>query len=160
MEPSEDRSRAAHELALARLTAREYSARELAAYLRRKGYGDEAEATVAKLAEEGRLDDRRYARLMTRHQFLRGKGPTYIQAKLRQKGVSAELGDIRRMIDEEGPEGGELQAARRIVERRYPRALAERDEAQRAYQALLRRGFTRDVARQAVKPGVTEPEEP
>jgi regulatory protein len=148
----------AYVLALARLTAREYSARELRSYLLRKGHAeDDVDAALARLSEEGRLDDQRYARMMTRHQFLRGKGPAYIQAKLRQKGVSADLGDIRRMIGDEAPEG-ELQSARRIVERRYPDALTDRDEAQRAYTALLRRGFTRDIARQAVRPGVTDPD--
>lgn len=147
-------------LALTRLRAREYSAYELVLYLKRKGFDEAvAESVVGRLRAEGRLDDRRYLRVMTRHQFLKGKGPEYIQASLRQKGVSAELDEIRRVINEEGPEGGELEAARRLVQHRYPKALENREQAQRAYVALLRRGFTREVARQAVRPGVSEPEE-
>ena len=45
----------------------------------------------------------------------------------------------------------ELDAAREIVGRRYPDSGKDKKEAQRAFQALVRRGFSFQVAREALK---------
>lgn len=140
----------ARNLALRRLAAREYSSAEMVAYLKRKGVDEKLAAEiVAKLVADRFISDERYAKVMTRYQVGRGKGPNYIRMKLKQKGVSADLGDIREMMGEVSGES-DLALARRVVEARYPKAHASREEGARAYQALLRRGFSFEVARAAV----------
>lgn len=137
-------------LALKRLGRREYSGGELIAYLLRKGFPEsEAQATVGELSREGLVDDLRYARMMVRHQALRGKGPRYILTHLRAKGVRMEVKEIETILEEIGVPSG-VEAAQAIVERRYPEAQTDRRTAERAYQALMRRGFSHDVAAQVV----------
>lgn len=144
-------------LALARLSVREYAAAEMRSYLVRKGAKPaDAELIVEELIGSERLDDRRYARAVTRHQAFRDKGPSYIQQKLRQKGVKISLPEVRGIFKETLPESyeSELDMARKVLERRYPRAMPgpeqDRDEMRRAYQALIRRGFSSEVAKKCV----------
>jgi SOS response regulatory protein OraA/RecX len=140
----------ARNLALRRLNTREYSAGELKAYLGRKKVDPEtAELVISELKERGMINDERYARIVTRSQYLRGKGPGYIQNKLRTKGISLNRGKVSEIISDVG-DVSELETARRVVESRYPNAKADRKEAQRAYQGLMRRGFSFDIARKAI----------
>jgi regulatory protein len=143
--------------ALRRLNVREHSAAEITTYLVRKGFNEaEAREAVALLVEEGLISDERYKRAISRHHTMRGKGPRYIQSKLAEKGVRAELRDLKDLYAEQTP-GGELQSARTIVENRYPEALTGEGalklrERGRAFQALLRRGFSFEVARASLEP--------
>jgi regulatory protein len=140
----------ARELALKRLATREYSAQELAAYLRRRGIpAATAEETVGRLTEEKLQDDRRYARELTHSQVVREKGPDFILQKLRQKGVRIELDEVREIFARTS-DRDELQMARNLVARRYRRAFEDERELRRAYAALIRRGFSDDVARKAL----------
>lgn len=148
--PEAEIRRDARELALKRLSLREHSGRELETYLKRKEIPAEIAAeTVARLTDENLLDDRRYARAMTRSQAVREKGPGYILQKLRQKGVRIELNEVRELFGENS-DRTELDLARHLVERRYPRAAQDDKELRRAYAALLRRGFSGEVARKAL----------
>lgn len=140
----------ARNLALRRLGSREYSSAEMVRYLRKKGADERVAAEVVQGLVESRLiSDERYAQMMTRYQSGRGKGPAYIRMKLRQKGINAEMSAVKGMVGETTGET-ELDLAKRVVESRYPRALSDKDEAARAYQALVRRGFSFEVARAAV----------
>lgn len=136
--------------ALRRLTVREYAAREMLAYLERKQVPSEiAIQIISQLTEEKLLDDRRYARAATRSQSIRGKGPAYILMKLKQKGVRIELDEVRTIFSETSDQN-ELEMARNLVERRYPRAQSDTKELRRAYAALLRRGFSTEVVRECL----------
>ncbi len=152
----------ARDLALNRLTVREYSAREMIAYLKRKGHSDKvARETVEALSQDKLIDDHRYARAVTRTQAIRDKGPGYILSKLRQKGVKIELSEVRTLYGESA-DHDELEMARRLVERRYPRACAtnievrDNREIQRAYAALMRRGFSSEIARKVLLARIDE----
>ena len=141
----------ARELALARIGRKESSRADLESWLVKKGVTEsEAKETAAQLVSEGWLDDHRYARIMVRHQAARGKGPRYISSKLREKGVKLDPERVREIAEELGL-SPELETARAIVERRYPAArTGDRKEAGRAFQALLRRGFSSETARKAI----------
>lgn len=140
----------ARNLALKRLGSREYGAKEMAAYLKRKGVkAEDIETVVADLVSSELINDRRYARVVARSQVNRGKGSIYVMHKLRQKGVKAELSEVKELVSDVS-DVSEVEAARQIVERKYPGFTTDRNEAQRAYQALLRRGFTHEIARQVV----------
>ncbi|MCM2280040.1 MAG: RecX family transcriptional regulator [Oligoflexia bacterium] len=141
----------ARELALRRLSLREHSAAELRTYLRRKGFAEgEADEAISELVTKGLIDDRRFARAFARAQVMRGKGPRQILAGLRAKGVRIELAEVSRIYSEVS-EVDELQAARQLLERRYPKAAQDFKERRRAFQALLRRGFSAEVARQCLR---------
>lgn len=150
--PEKIRARAL-ELALARLSRKESSTQDLRRYLEQKGFGPELPLQIVEeLQARGLLDDRRYASLLSRAQMLRGKGPRYIQAKLREKGIRAEVSAIRRGL-EESSGFDELAEARKVLEKRYPRYAEDPQVARRAYQALLRRGYSAQVAGQAIRQG-------
>jgi len=140
----------ARNLALRRLTVREYGSHELARYLDRKGIlPDVIAKTIARLIEEKFLSDERYLKAMVQSLYQRGKGPLYIKAKLNQKGMSADVSLIRSLIAQlEGPT--EVEQARTVIDRRYPGAQTDRAIAAKAISALMRRGFSYDVAREAV----------
>lgn len=141
------------QLALKRVSIREYGSGELGKYLERKGASaEDARLIVQDLKGRGYLDDRRYARVIARHQAARDKGPQYILGRLRQKGVDLSLSEVKKIYDECLAQGqslgrgdSEIEAVQRVLERRYPRAKTDRSEAKRAYAALLRRGFSSEL---------------
>jgi regulatory protein len=130
----------AKERALALLARREQSASELGRKLVRGGVqGEEATATVAKLRDTGLQSDERFAGSLIRRRASAGYGPRYIEAELRTHRI-----DPRRL--------GELLAepdwreiAGRIIERRFPAGIADREVRQKAAQFLTRRGFPPEV---------------
>ncbi len=150
----------AYNLALRRLNSRDYSSHELCGYLARKGFAtSDAAEVVASLVESRFIDDARYGAALARAQARRGKGPTYIRNKLKQKGVELSVEEIRRVAAQaEGK--SEIERAREIVERRYPEFKSDKAAAVKAMQALVRRGFSYDIARQAVgAPGTRQLDE-
>ncbi len=152
MEERDSRTPAhARELALARLNIREYAAREMVAYLQRKKVAlEEATQIVADLVGAGLIDDLRYARVIARAQAARGKGPRYVQAKLKTKGVKIETRELTRIIEEISGQD-EFSRAQEIVERRYPNHAEDRKERKRAFDGLIRRGFSMDTVRKCLR---------
>jgi len=139
------------QLAMIRINVREYGAREMKNYLRRKKYGpEEIDVAVDALVEKGLISDERFSRIIARHSAQRGKGPGYIRSKLHQKGVKLEPSQAKKLFDELSTES-ELELARRILSTKYPRALESMKEKQRAYQGLIRRGISHDIARVCFK---------
>ena len=120
-------------------------------YLSDKGY-DEAtvETVVAELIETKQIDETRYARAMTRDQAMRKRGPLYILNKLRTKGVRLGLKEIEVIFHEVAPEDEETLIMR-VLERRYPQAQASLKDRSRAYQGLLRRGFSRGTVEKCLR---------
>lgn len=150
MSEDQESAQKAKSLALQRLTRREHSEAELKDILTRKGFELEIiEPLLSELVEKKFLSDERFKKAFVSDQVLKGKGPRAIQLKLRQKGVRAELDEIQE-ISEERAGTTDQERALEIVERRYPGFREDRSEAQRAYQALLRRGFSFDLAREVV----------
>lgn len=138
---------AARDLAIRRLSVREYSAAEMRSYLKRKGFANPAiDEVVRELVEDQLISDERYSRVVTRHQAMRDKGPAYIMAKLRQKGVLVDMHRARELYRENL--GDEVAKVRSIAEKRYASALdpgADEATRNRAYQGLVRRGFSREA---------------
>ena len=149
--PEKDLVREAKYLAEVRLSVREYSASEMKSYLKRKGHDVQAaEKAVGELVEEGRLSDNRYARAITRHQSMRDKGPMQILGKLKSKGVSINLKEVKSIYGDVS-DHSEADQIVRILERRYSRANEDEGIARKAYQGLLRRGFSSDAIRVSLK---------
>lgn len=168
-------------MALRRLSRREHSSQEMTTFLQSKGVEPtEASAVVRSLIDQKLIDDDRFARIFARSYVQRGKGPYYILNRLKQKGIQMNVQELRALVDQleesfvpvasdaaDEIEGGdaihrsgsgsgsgsawELESAMRLLERRYAEAHADRATAVRAYQALLRRGFSPDTARAALQ---------
>lgn len=151
--------------ALFRLKRKDYSIEELRRSLKRKLWKDRntdasevreqaIQRAIDQIVRGGFIHEERYSEQLVRSQIVRGKGLSAIQWKLRSKGLEVRKERILELIDEvAGSESGEgsLALARAVVERKYPRAHEDRKESLRAMQALLRRGFTYDIAKKAVK---------
>ena len=139
----------AKDLALRRLTVREYSSVELQGYLRRKGVsGADARAVVLELEERGLIDPGRYAAAIARSQIARGKGPRAVLAKLKRRGLKADLGTARRIYDTEAGGSGltELEAVRRVISSRFPGLdVSDRKAVARVYRFLNNRGFSAET---------------
>lgn len=149
LDPAETR-KIALRMALRRLGTKEYSSAEMLSYLKRREVPEELAGEIVRvLVKDRMIDDLRYAKILVRSQAMRGKGPLYISNKLKQKGVKLDVSSIREWVAE-ALGTTEVEAARDIIERRYPDAANDPKAAARAFQALLRRGFTSDVARQAL----------
>ena len=102
----------ARDLALRRLTVREYSSVELMGYLRRKGVAEaDAQTVVRELEEQGLIDADRYAAAIARSQIARGKGPMAVLDKLRRRGLRADLSLARKLYETEAAGGSAFGAA-------------------------------------------------
>ncbi len=141
----------AQELALKRLGRSEISASEMERYLRRKEIDAAiAQEVVADFVGRGHISDERYAAMVARSQLGRGKGPGVVRRKLAQKGVRLDRAGLKELVH--GVDGfDEHAAALQVLERRYPQAGTDQKAAARAFQGLVRRGFSFEVARAALQ---------
>ena len=144
-------SSALRAVALRLLTRREYTTFELRTKLtaRQEYADDEIEQTLASLASQGFLDDRRAAAAHVRSASrIKSRGRLRIQRELEIRGLDREL--IRRALDDL-PAADEAAALERILQRRgLPNRLPAADR-RRLFQQLLRRGFTADLIAKALR---------
>lgn len=151
-------SKPAYETALNLLTARDMTAHDLLLALKKRGYLQSvAESVCERLCENRLIDDARYAQ---RYVELRQDAPMgryALKRKLRAKGLSDEVVDeaLETLSDENQLENAKLLAAR--LDRRY---VDETPYVRRnkLSQALARRGFSWDVAKEAIDSLVDDPE--
>lgn len=135
--------------ALALLTRREHSKRELTRKLAARGVeADAAEAVVAKLGDAGWQDDARFAASLVRSRSGSGYGPVRIEAELRMHQLPAEVVDAAMSAFE-----GDWSAnARDLVARRFGEGIPDDpDRRRKAAELLYRRGFSGDQVRAATR---------
>lgn len=151
-------SKPAYETALNLLTARDMTAHDLLLALKKRGYLQSvAESVCERLYENRLIDDARYAQ---RYVELRQDAPMgryALKRKLRAKGLSDEVVDeaLETLSDENQLENAKLLAAR--LDRRY---VDETPYVRRnkLSQTLARRGFSWDVAKEAIDSLIDDPE--
>ncbi|MEG3192370.1 recombination regulator RecX [Lysobacter sp. D1-1-M9] len=134
--------------ALALLTRREHSRRELTRKLVARGLDpDEVETVVTKLASEGWQDDTRFAEGLVRWRTGSGYGPIHIRAELATHGLDdSAIGDALDTF-----EGDWVENARDLIRRRYGDAVADDLALRRkATDLLMRRGFDGGCIRAAI----------
>jgi len=142
------------ERALARcyrhLGEREHSAAELRRRLVRAGIEpDVIEEALATVAEQGYLDDVRYARLLVEdRRNVDGWGAERIRERLERAGIEREL--IEEALSGCG-HASELAAATALLARRWPRPPADDRERQRSFGQLIRLGYASEVAYDAIR---------
>ena len=137
----------------AALTSLDYSARtakEIADSLRRKGYVPPAvDAVMARLKENGLIDDARYAERMAESQAKKPVGLYAFKRRLRAKGISEEdAEDALAAFDDDQQKDACLAAAQKLSIK-YE-ALPPRERRAKLSQALARRGFGWDAIESAV----------
>ncbi|MBU6376683.1 MAG: RecX family transcriptional regulator [Bdellovibrionales bacterium] len=153
------------ELALKRLARRDRSLAEIRDYLLSKIAVEDStteipsqiDAVLQKLVALKYLDEERMAGAIIRDQRLQSRGPRSAWLKLRSRGIEGwtleRVEEHWRASDFDlSEEQSEVQTARRWALRRY-RGLSsskDRKERDRALAALVRRGYSFAVARQAV----------
>ena len=155
-----------YEISLKRLARRERSLSEMRTYLASKLGSDEEdpgsseliEQVLQKLVSLRYLDEERMANALIREQRLQSRGPRSAWLKLKSKGIAGwslervELawrsGDVISINSE-----NEVETARRWALRRYRGLFSgdNRKERQRALAALVRRGYSFSIARQALE---------
>ena len=134
--------------ALALLTRREHSRRELLRKLEQRGVQPEdADAVVGKLADAGWQDDARFAESLVRSRAQSGYGPAWIRAELGTHGLRED----EVAVALEGGEQDWADIAAMLVRKRYGEAGPGGIEQRRkAMDLLLRRGFGFDHAQAAL----------
>ncbi len=146
---SEDASGAekARASALQLLGRREHTGRELRDKLAKRGYGKETiEPVLTELAEQGVLDESRFAEAFAHSRVQRGQGPVRIAQEMRERGVPGE--QIETALA--GLEVDWVELARAARQQRFGTAEpGDRQEAARQARFLQRRGFTAAQVRAA-----------
>jgi regulatory protein len=138
------------DLAYRAVARRDLTVAELRARLERKHVPPEAiDDAVAELEETGFLDDARYAR-----QFAEDKreleqwGMDRIAQDLRRRGIAPQLIDAAVATHDRD---SELRTALLLLRERYPKAPRDDRERDRAWQMLVRRGYSPDLSYDAIR---------
>lgn len=139
----------AMEKAVALLSTRARTEKELVDALTQNAYPEEAIARVmAYLHEAGYLDDADFASHWASSRTARGMGARRIRMELRQKGVSQDTIDTAlSALDEEALLESALKAARKAANGRDLSAISDR---RKVLAALARRGYDFSLAKQAL----------
>ena len=143
--PGVEPSRPALAAGLRMLAGRDLSEAQIRERLERKGFPPDAiDATVARLTEEGAIDDRRTAANRARAElFVRGRGRLRVLQQLRAIGITPETAE-QALADAIG-QTEETALVERALQRRWRgRAARIEDQAEfrRLYRYLTGRGFS------------------
>ena len=145
-----------YEAALSSLDFCSRSGREIANSLRRKGYVQPCvDAVVARLTENGLIDDARYAQRMAEVQSAKGVGLYAFKRKLKAKGISDDDAEEALSAFDDAQQQAAASEAAHARWRKYE-ALPLREARAKLSQALARRGFGWDAIESAVEEIVDE----
>lgn len=134
--------------ALGLLVRREHSRKELTRKLTARGVETEdAQAAVERMTAEGWQDDARFAELLVRSRANNGYGPLRIRAELGMHGLDRDT--VAAAM--EAYDGDWTENARDLARRRFPGRLDDLAIQRKAADFLLRRGFSGDQVRAAVR---------
>jgi regulatory protein len=159
------------QLALAYLNRFDCTATKLRQHLtlraRKLGADEQAvdwiNALVERYLGSGVLDDARFARNLASQLNARGKSARAISQKLNQRGVPSDVASELMSARKEAEPGAELEAARNYARKRrlgVYRSAEQRDAYRhKDLASLARQGFSFDVAKRALGPGVSTDEE-
>ena len=115
----------------------------------------ESEKVIARLKEVGLLDDRRYAENYANRLIDNNVSKREALQKMLLKGVPY---DMAKSVLEE-TETDELSQIKNIIEKKYRTKLTLEKGVQKVYAALVRKGFSYDAVKTALKTYIEESEE-
>ena len=136
----------ARDRALAIVSQRQMSRRELGAKLRDKGVDEETAAwCVDWITEHGFIDEGAYAAAIARHYAAKGYGEGRVRQELMRRGIPREFFDDAFAAMPEGDEKLDRFIAARL------RDPDDRDEVRKLSAALYRRGYSGEEIREALR---------
>lgn len=141
----------AYESALNLLTARDMTAHDLIAALKRRGYLDPvAEAVCQRLTENRLINDARYAQRYVELRQDGALGRYAMKRKLRAKGIDEQIAeDALEALDDESQLAAAAELAKKLA-RRYEKEDPYARKSKLS-QALARRGFSWDIVHEAIE---------
>ena len=147
-----------YDIALRALMRRPHSVKEMQRLLdRRASHKLLAQVVMARMKENGQLDDTRYAQQFTRQRTeIRRQGKFRIARDLRARGVSDA--DIQSAVESNSDDVSQRAAIRHRIERKLKLSRGEISENKIAslYRSLLAAGFPSDAIRKELKAITTE----
>ncbi|HYZ81599.1 MAG TPA: RecX family transcriptional regulator [Solirubrobacteraceae bacterium] len=157
---TEERLQKALDLAYAYLNPRDRTVDEVRRRLQRGGVSEEvAEEALRRLADQGLIDDARFARLFVADKRrLEQWGVERLRRGLRERGIDRALAEeaLAEGADDEGAAGDadepetELERALAVLRRRFPDPPQDRRDRNRALGMLLRKGYETELALDAL----------
>ncbi len=142
-----------YDVALRALMRRPHSVNEMQKLLKRRASSDLlAQVVLARLKENGSLNDDRYAKQFTRQRTeIRRQGKFRIARDLRARGVPDT--HIQSAIEESADEAAERAAIRHRIDRKLKLTRGEISDKKIAslYRSLLAAGFPSDAVRRELK---------
>ena len=142
-----------YDVALRALMRRAHSVHEMKQKLARRTNNELlVRVVMARLKENGQLDDERYAQQFTRNRTQsRKQGQFRIQRELRARGVSDSV--IKATLEESAAQTDPAAVVRQRIERKLKSYRGEIDDKKISsiYGSLLRAGFPSDLIRTELK---------
>lgn len=139
--------RRAYNCAVSLLSRRDHSKKELLQKLRSKGFADGAEEALKKLCDSGYIDDERFCRLYASELVrLKGYGKRRIEQELYLKGIDRDI--IYNVLEEISFDSDTLSD---IIKRTYLSKMSDEKGRQKAFNALMRLGYSYGEIRDALK---------
>ena len=157
-----DPAERARQVCLRLLTIAPRTRAQLSDALRKRGIPDEtADEVLSRYEDVGLIDDAAFARawVESRHHS-RGLAGRALSAELKQRGVAA--GEIRAAIDEQLGPDAEVNAARRLVDRKLgsTRGLPPEQRTRRLAGMLARKGYPAGLAFRVIREALEAEGEP
>jgi regulatory protein len=142
------------------LNARERTQAEMRGHLLGKRIDPrDVERSVQALADQGLLDDGRFARLFVQDKReLAEWGADRIRQALLARGVDRDVVTDALAEHEQRTDGGEIDRALGLLRRRFPSPAGDRRERERALGVLLRKGYDTDLALEAITAHMRDPD--
>jgi regulatory protein len=154
---TDDRLQHALGLACRYLNRSDRTEAEVRRHLAAKGVDDGSlNEAIQALGEQGLLDDTRFARMFTQEKReLEQWGSERIRSRLLARGVDRHLVEAtlaaHPAAHDCGPLDSELARALELLRRRFPSPPRDRREQERALGILLRKGYNRELALDALR---------
>lgn len=110
-----------------------------------KSYTPKASAfAVAQMVERGFINDEKFADLLIKRCKAKNLSKRQTAEKLFKKGISKEISDS--LLKKEEMQNTEFERALALIKSKYIKKLSTKEERQKTFMALMRRGFrTEDI---------------
>lgn len=139
--------RRAYNCAVSLLSRRDHSKKELFTKLKEKGYSKGAQAAIERLEAGGYVDDERFCRLYAAELVrLKGYGKRRVEQELYRKGIDRDT--VYNVLEEISFDNDALID---IIKRRYLDKMTDEKGRQRAFNALMRLGYSYGEIRDALR---------
>lgn len=144
-------------IALKRLSVREYGTEELRALLLRRGADYSSTVQIIEdLKSRDWLSDERFIQSFVRAYHGRNRGPKAIAFELKKRKIEVSPDEIERLLAELRPEDETIEYLALWLQKRYQRDLSNPESCRsklraKMMRAILTRGFGSDIATQVLK---------